>query len=66
MDVYFWDSNAVAKIYHEELGTAIATRLFDDFHTLHASARLSTLEVVSVFIKKLQEAPYEDNRPARF
>ncbi|MCI0693537.1 type II toxin-antitoxin system VapC family toxin [candidate division KSB1 bacterium] len=54
MAVYFWDSNGIAKIYHPEIGTAIALQLFNTHDAVHYISRLSTLEVVSIFTKKLR------------
>ena len=53
MAVYFWDSNAIAKIYHPEIGTTIVLQLFNT-DAVHYISRLSTLEVVSIFTKKLR------------
>ena len=54
MAVYFWDSNAIAKIYHAEIGTTIATKLFRDIGAVHVISRLSTVEVISTITKLLR------------
>jgi predicted HTH domain antitoxin len=54
MVVYFWDSNAISKIYHPEIGAKVVTKLFEDKDSLHSISRLSTLEVPSIFAKMLR------------
>jgi predicted nucleic acid-binding protein len=54
MAVYFWDSNAIAKIYHPEIGTTVALQLFNTADAINYISRLSTVEVVSIFVKKLR------------
>jgi predicted nucleic acid-binding protein len=44
MAVYFFDSSALVKHYHPEVGTAGVNRLFSEQHSRHFIARLAVVE----------------------
>jgi hypothetical protein len=54
MVAYFWDTNAIAKIYRVEIGTTVVLKLFENKDALHTISRLSTVEMTSTFSKMLR------------
>lgn len=64
MAVYFWDSNGIAKIYHPEIGTAVALQLFNTHDAVHYISRLSTNEKNTACrrLNDLQQSPRRHRR----
>jgi PIN domain len=54
MPGYFFDSSALGKRYHSEVGTARVEALFQDPQSLRCIARLSVVELQSVFAGKVR------------
>lgn len=55
MAIYFFDSSALVKRYHPEVGTTDVNRLFSEQHSRHFIARLAVVEVQSALIRKVRE-----------
>ena len=55
MATYFFDSSALVKRYHPEVGTADVNRLFGEQHSRHFIARLAVVEVQSALVRKVRE-----------
>jgi uncharacterized protein len=55
MATYFFDSSALVKRYHPEVGTADVNRLFSEQHSRHFIARLAVAEVQSALVRKVRE-----------
>ena len=54
MPGYFFDSSALAKHYHVEVGTAEVDRILQLPDTRHFIARLALVEIRSVFAGKVR------------
>ncbi len=55
MAAYFFDSSALVKRYHPEVGTVDVNRLFSEQHSRHFIARLAVVEVQSALVRKVRE-----------
>lgn len=55
MATYFFDSSALVKRYHPEVGTADVNRLFSEQHSRHFIARLAVVEIQSALVRKVRE-----------
>jgi predicted secreted Zn-dependent protease len=54
MAAYFFDSSALGKRYHAELGTARVEALFAEPEARHLISRLTAIELQSVFAGKVR------------
>ncbi len=50
---YFFDSSALIKYYHNEIGSPTVERILRDVHSEHLIARLSWVEILSGLAKKV-------------
>jgi predicted nucleic acid-binding protein len=57
---YFFDTSALVKHYHAELGSAEVSRILDDVHSVYSIARLTMAEMISVFAKKVRTGEIRD------
>lgn len=53
MPNYFFDTSAISKNYHNEVGTPKVEQLLMEPSTRHFISRLSVIEIQSVFAGKL-------------
>jgi predicted nucleic acid-binding protein len=53
---YFFDSSALVKRYHPEVGTADVNRLISDQDSRHFIARLAVVEVQTPALQQLRRA----------
>jgi hypothetical protein len=62
MPVYFFDTSAIVKHYHAEVGTPEVERILAEPGSSYFISRLSTVEVQSVFAQKVraQEITLQD------
>ena len=51
---YFFDTSALVKHYHAELGSPEVSRILGDAHSVRSIARLTMAEMISVFAKKVR------------
>lgn len=61
MSEYFFDSSALAKHYHVEVGTAEVDRILQLPDTHHFIARLALVEIRSVFAGKVRTRIISEN-----
>jgi predicted nucleic acid-binding protein len=54
MTHYFFDTGALVKHYHAELGSPEVSRILGGTHSVHSIARLTMAEMISVFAKKVR------------
>ena len=52
---YFFDSSALVKRYHAEVGTAEVERIFNEAEAVLLISRLTLVEVQSAFARKVRE-----------
>lgn len=52
MPIYFFDTSALAKQYHPEVGTPEVNRIFEEKESRYVISRLSSVEIQSVFAGK--------------
>lgn len=64
MPVYFFDTSALAKHYHQETGTQAVDHILMEQRNRYFISRLSTIEIQSVFATKMrnQVLTHEDLR----
>jgi predicted nucleic acid-binding protein len=55
MTTYFFDSSALVKRYHQEIGTAVVNGMLDDSDSRCFIARLAVIEVQSAFACRVRE-----------
>ena len=55
MTTYFFDSSALVKRYHQEIGTDVVNRMIDDPDSRRFIARLAVIEVQSAFARRVRE-----------
>jgi predicted nucleic acid-binding protein len=55
MVTYFFDSSALVKRYHQEIGTDVINRMIDDPDSRRFIARLAVIEVQSAFARRVRE-----------
>ncbi len=53
MSTYFFDTSALVKRYHREIGTEIVDAAFDDKNATKIISDISVIEFYSAFAKKV-------------
>jgi len=57
---YFLDTSALTKYYHREIGTDVVESLFEGSSSILFISRLATLELQSVFARKVRTRELEE------
>ena len=57
---HFLDTSALTKYYHREVGTEVVESLFEDAGAVVFISRLTTLEIQSVFARKVRTHELEE------
>jgi predicted nucleic acid-binding protein len=54
MSVYFWDTSALAKYYHQERGSDYVVRLLETSESKHFVSEVTLVEMLSVTASKVR------------
>ncbi|MCI0664301.1 MAG: type II toxin-antitoxin system VapC family toxin [Acidobacteria bacterium] len=61
MPIYFFDTSALAKHYHQDTGTPKVDRILAEQGSRHFISRLSAIEIQSVFASKVRNQVITDD-----